>query len=214
MNELEGRAEIYAAEKINELMSKAIAQAYVDGYRNGYKDRDCEIEKLDHIEGKIDVHDLGLPSGTLWTLNYLEDEEENTNYLPYVKAAKLGLPSKEQVDELIEKCRWQGEFSSTRISFYGAICIGVNGEKISFNSFGYKENDKRVGAPNYGGGNAYFWIHDEEDGDEKNAVRIYDVENGKPKMEIVKIFSGYKLTVLIVRNGINNILKASQRTRG
>ena len=56
-----------------------------------------------------------------------------------------------------------------------------------------------VDAPNYGGGNAYFWIHDEEDGDEKNAVRIHDVENGKPQMEIVKIFSGYKLPVLIVR---------------
>ena len=108
MNGLQEIAETYAAEKMNELMSKAIAQAYADGYRNGYKDRDCEIGKLDQIEGKIEVHDLGLPSGTLWTLNYLEDEEENTNYLPYVKAAKLGLPTKEQVDELIEKCRWQG----------------------------------------------------------------------------------------------------------
>ena len=45
----------------------------------------------------------------------------------------------------------------------------------------------------------YFWIHDEEEGDEKNAVRIYSMENGKPKLEIVKIFSGYKLPVLIVR---------------
>lgn len=199
MNELQERAEIYAAEKMNELMSGAIAQAYIDGYRNGYKDRDCEIGKLDLIEEKIEVHDLGLPSGTLWTLNYLEDEEESTNYLPYVKAAKLGLPTKEQVDELIEKCRWQGNFSSTRISFYGAICIGANGEKISFDSCGYKEDEMKVGAPNYGGGNAYFWIHDEEDGDEKNAIRIYNVENGKPQMEIVKIFSGYKLPVLIVR---------------
>ena len=199
MNGLQEIAETYAAEKMNELMSKAIAQAYADGYRNGYKDRDCEIGKLDQIEGKIEVHDLGLPSGTLWTLNYLEDEEENTNYLPYVKAAKLGLPTKEQVDELIEKCRWQGKFSSTRISFYGAICIGANGEKNSFDSCGYKEDEMIVDAPNYGGGNAYFWIHDEEDGDEKNAVRIHDVENGKPQMEIVKIFSGYKLPVLIVR---------------
>ena len=199
MNDLQERAEIYAAEKMNELMSKAIAQAYVDGYRDGYKDRDCEIGTLDQIKGKIEVHDLGLPSGTLWTLNYLEDEEESTTYLPYVKAAKLGLPTKEQVDELIEKCRWQGEFSSTRISFYGAICIGATGERIAFNSSGYMEDEKIVGAPSYGGGNAYFWLHDEEDGDEKNAVRIYDVENGKPKVEIVKIFSGFKLPVLIVR---------------
>ncbi|MBQ2366780.1 MAG: hypothetical protein II296_00485 [Bacteroidaceae bacterium] len=129
----------------------------------------------------------------------MENEEGETNYLPYIKAAKLGLPSKDQVDELIEKCRWQGEFSSTRISFYGAICIGATGERISFESRGYMEDETIVGAPNYGGGNAYFWIHDEEDGDEKNAVRIYHVENGKPTMEIVKIFSGYKLPVLIVR---------------
>lgn len=199
MNDLQERAEIYAAEKMNELMAKAIAQAYMDGYRNGYKDRDCEIGNLEYIEEQIELHDLGLPSGTLWTLNYLEEGEGYTNYLPYIKASKLGLPTKEQVEELIENCRWQGEYSSSRITFYGAICIGASGERISFDSAGYMENDTRVGAPNYGGGNAYFWIHDEEDGDEKNAVRIYDVYDGKPKMEIIKIFSGYKLPVLIVR---------------
>lgn len=110
MNELQRRAEIYAAEKMNELMAKAIAQAYIDGYRDGYKDRDFEIVSSDYIEEKISVHDLGLPSGTLWSLHYLENEEEETNYLPYIKAAKLGLPSKDQVDELIENCRWQGDF--------------------------------------------------------------------------------------------------------
>ena len=79
------------------------------------------------------------------------------------------------------------------------ICIGTNGEKISFGSSGYKEDERKVGVPNYGGGNAYFWIQDEENGDKKNAVRIYSVKDGKPKLEIVKIFSGYKLPVLIVR---------------
>lgn len=53
MNELHVKAEAYAAEKMNELMAKAIAQAYIDGYRSGYKDRDCEIGELDCIEGKI-----------------------------------------------------------------------------------------------------------------------------------------------------------------
>ena len=199
MKDIQERAESYAAEKMNYLMAKAIAQAYADGYLDGYKERNSESVKFDSIEGEICVHDLGLPSGTLWSLHYLENEDEEINYLPYAKAAKLGLPSKEQVNELIENCRWQGEFSSTGMSFYGAICIGANGEKISFDSSGYKEDEKTVGAPNYGGGSAYFWIHDEENGDEKNAVRIYYVENGKPKLEIVKIFSGYKLPVLIVR---------------
>lgn len=195
MNELQRKAELYAAEKMNELMTKAIVQAYIDGY----KDRDSEIMKMDYIEEGINVHDLGLPSGTLWSLNYLEDEEKETKYLPYIKAIKLGLPTKEQVEELIDNCKWQGESSSSGLTFYGAICIGANGERIAFNSSGYMEDEKNVGAPYYGGGNAYFWIQDEEDGNEKNAIRIYDVENGKPKMEIVKIFSGYKLPVLIVR---------------
>ena len=199
MNDLQIKAEAYAAEKMNELMTKAIAQAYMDGYRNGYKDRDSEIEGSGYIEGEISVHDLGLPSGTLWSLNYLNDESERTDFLPYIKAAKLGLPTKEQVDELIENCRWRGDYSSSRITFYGAVCIGANGEKITLDSKGYRVDKQTVGAPNYGGGSAYFWIHDEEEGDEKNAVRIYEVENGKPKMEIVKIFSGYKLPVLIVR---------------
>ena len=199
MKDLQIKAEAYAAEKMNELMTKAIAQAYMDGYRNGYKDRDSEIEESGYMEGEISVHDLGLPSGTLWSLNYLNDESERTDFLPYIKAAKLGLPTKEQVDELIENCRWRGDYSSSRITFYGAVCIGANGEKITLDSKGYRVDKQTVGAPNYGGGSAYFWIHDEEEGDEKNAVRIYEVENGKPKMEIVKIFSGYKLPVLIVR---------------
>jgi hypothetical protein len=195
------KAKNYADGKVLEALTAAVENAYTDGYKAGYNDA---VEKLNNGAQELESDgityvDLGLPSGTLWTLKYFEDEEENTNYLPYVKAAKLGLPTKEQVDELIEKCRWQGEFSSTRVTFYGANCIGATGEKISFYSSGYKENDERIGAPNYGGGNAYFWIYDEEDGDEKNAVRIYDVENGKPKLEIVKIFSGYKLPVLIVR---------------
>lgn len=201
MKDIQERAESYAVEKMNDLMNRAIAQAYSDGYRDGYKDRGVDSVKLDSVEGEICVHDLGLPSGTMWTLNYIEDEEGGggISYLPYVKAVKLGLPSKEQVDELIENCRWQGNSSSSGLSFYGAICIGASGEKISFDSLGYMEDDRRVVAPNYGGGSAYFWIHDEEEGDEKNAVRIYSMENGKPKLEIVKIFSGYKLTVLIVR---------------
>ena len=198
MNELENKAKIYASEKVNGLMAKVIAQAYMDGYQNGYSDRDKNIGESVPTNDKTSVHDLGLPSGTQWTMGYLEDENEETKYLPYAKAAELALPSKEQVDELMEKCRWQGDFSSSGMTFYGAVCIGANGERISFNSYGYKEDERTVGAPNYGGGSAYFWIKDDEDGDEKNAVRIYGVENRKPMMEIVKIFSGYKLPVLLV----------------
>lgn len=199
MNNLQEKAAIYAEEKMKDLIYKAIAQAYLDGYQNGYNDRRCEVEESNYIDTKIEFCDIGLSSETLWSSNFLKDETEETNYLPYAKAVKLGLPSKKQVDELIEKCRWIGDYSSSGLTFYGATCIGSTGEKISFVSLGYMQDDKKVGAPNYGGGHAYFWIQDDENGDEKNAVRISGVDNGKPIMEIVKIFSGYKLPVLIVR---------------
>jgi hypothetical protein len=199
MKDLQERAENYAAEKMNELIAKAITQAFVDGYKTGFEERNGKIDSMAYIDENITVHDLGLPSGTLWSLDYLKDENEQTDYLPYVKAARLGLPSKEQVEELIEHCKWQGDFSSTRGTFYGANCIGATGESIRFGSRGYKENESVVDAPYYGGGNAYFWIQDDEVGVEKNAVRIYDVRDGEPEIEIVKIFSGYKLPVLIVR---------------
>ena len=50
-------------------MDKAIAQAYADGYRNGYKDREEEIP-VDLRDNKTEYVDLGLPSGTLWSTDY------------------------------------------------------------------------------------------------------------------------------------------------
>ena len=76
---------------------------------------------------------------------------------------------------------------------------GTSGKIIKFISSGFKEGERLVGVPHYGGGIAYFWIHDNEEGDEKNAIKIFDVEDGKPKMEIVKLFSGYRLPVMLVR---------------
>lgn len=199
MKELQERADIYAAEKMNELMARAIAQAYIDGYQDGYNKRCAEGGESVYMEDGITVYDMGLPSGTLWSLDYLNDGDGHTCFLSYAKAAKQGLPSIEQVEELIEKCRWLGDYSSSGLTFYRAVCIGATGERISFNSSGYKQDERTVGAPNYGGGSAYFWIQDEEEGDERNAVRIHEVVNGKPKVEIVKIFSGFRLPVMVVR---------------
>lgn len=46
--------------------------------------------------------DLSLPSGTLCAADYLRDEEGNILYLPYNEAKKYNLPTKEQVQELID----------------------------------------------------------------------------------------------------------------
>jgi hypothetical protein len=197
MENLNERAANYAVEKTNELFAKAIAQAYADGYRDGYDEAENKGDKAGIYNAE--VFDLGLPSKTWWSLNYLKDEKKKTNYLSYPDASKLGIPTLKQVKELIKYGRWQGNYSQSRLSFYGAECQGTSGKIIKFISSGFKEGERLVGVPHYGGGIAYFWIHDNEEGDEKNAIKIFDVEDGKPKMEIVKLFSGYRLPVMLVR---------------
>ena len=89
MENLNERAANYAAEKTNELLAKAIAQAYEDGYRDGYKDRDDAI-KRSILNSDIEFVDLGLPSGTMWAMNFLK-KDNNVSYLPYKDADLIQL---------------------------------------------------------------------------------------------------------------------------
>lgn len=43
MKELKDLSANYATEKTNEMMSQIVAQAFADGYRMGYKDREDEM---------------------------------------------------------------------------------------------------------------------------------------------------------------------------
>ena len=190
MENLNERAANYAAEKTNELLANAIAQAYADGYRDGIKDRDKGI-----VSPNIEFVDLGLPSGTEWS-SKLMGEDDFADYLAYADAASYELPTIEQVEELVNCCRWQRDFRGQ--TFYGATCIGKNGKEIYIRSWGYKEGD-RLCCYGYGADTIFFWVHNEEEGDEMKAIRLNNVEEGKPKMEIVELFSGYKLPVMLVR---------------
>lgn len=195
MENLNERAANYAAEKTNELLSKAIAQAYADGYRDGYKDRDEEITSFNSDNG-IEFVDLGLPSGTRWSTKLVGDEDDFADYLTYADAAAFELPTIEQVEELANCCRWQRDFKGQ--TFYGATCIGKNGKEIYIRSWGYKEGEQLRGY-GYGADKIFFWIRNEEEEDEMKAIKLYNVKDEKPEMEVVKLFSGYKVPVMLVR---------------
>ena len=145
MENLEERAANYAAEKTKELLTKAIAQAYADGYRDGYDD--AENNGNSTIFDNTEVFDMGLPSKTWWSLQYLEDEEKQTKYLPYPDASKLGIPTLEQFEELIKYGRWHNIPWDEFIGYkYGNDCsfrynldynCMVEGEAPFFNNIAY-----------------------------------------------------------------------------
>ena len=196
--QIDEKAAEYATENANQLLANAIAQAYADGFRDGYQARENEIP-VDIQEGKTEYVDLGLPSGTLWSKDYLK-EDDYTNYYPYCEAKDLRLPTKEQWEELRDCCSWRGSYSSTRETFYGIYCIGPNGNSIYFKSEGYREGEHCiVDIPSYGGGKVYFWLHDDEDTQQKYVVNIKGENVKKPNIDNNAMFSGLKLPVRLVK---------------
>jgi hypothetical protein len=195
MENLNERAANYAAEKTNELLTKAIAQAYADGYRDGFKERESESSSFEESHD-VRFIDLGLPSGTKWSTK-LMGEDDFADYFAYADAASYGLPTIEQVEELANYCRWQRDFKGQ--TFYGATCIGKNGKEIYIRSWGYKEGDN-LRCYGYGADTIFFWISNKEMEGEMEAIKLYNVKDEKPEYEIVKLFSGYKVPVMLVSN--------------
>lgn len=187
--EITERAGNYAEGKANEAITKAIAQAYADGYRDGYKDREEEIP-VDLRDNKTEYVDLGLPSGTLWSNDY-EEENGETLYLPYGKAAKYAIPTEEQWNELFEYCRCTPAYlGTTMLGRTKYVCgytfVGPNGNGIEFNFRGYKI-DNVIESRN---DRYFFWLLNSKEGLDKKCC----VNN-----ELKDFFSGYKLPVRLVR---------------
>jgi len=197
MENLNERAANYAAEKTNELLAKAIAQAYADGYRDGVKDRDEGIASS-NSDNDIAFIDLGLPSGTMWAVNFLM-EGNSISYLPYKDADLMNIPTKEQWDELWSSCQWKYDLDDSR-ELLKAYCVGPNGNVIEFEATGFIETTSI--KQNY---LVTFWIKECE-GDNRmvNSVRIYfgGTYNRRRGLEegVTNMFPGYKLPIFLVRN--------------
>lgn len=180
------QAEKYAEGKANQAITKAIADAYAEGYKAGYNDRENEIPAEFRDDGTEYV-DLGLPSGTLWAADW-EKRDKAIIYASYDEARTLNLPTREQIDELLNVCRWDYSkpFNGLRYD-----CIGPNGAVINFQAKGFK---KSTGGYEYE--SSFFWFRTSEDtaDNEKSAVVI-----NKSSRSVISLFSGYHLPIRLVR---------------
>ena len=189
MKELKELSVNYAAEKTNEMVAQIVAQAFADGYRMGYKDREDEIP-VDLRDGKTEFVDLGLLSGTLWSADF-EKDGEKVKYLPYAEAVKYNIPTKDQFRELLESCHWEIKYiNSTSREF---TCIGPNGNHIVFRSKGYMLAETCRDFEKI-----YFWVKSETETSSKEVAYLY-YHSGEIK-KIVEMFSGNMLPLRLVKN--------------
>lgn len=194
MNILE-QADKYAEGKANEAITKAIADAYIEGYKAGYKDREEEIP-MELRDNKTEYIDLGLPSRTLWSTDY-EELDRKYLYLPYEKAEYLKIPTKEQWEELKTSCKWEYDIDNY-YDFICCRCVGPNGQILKFERTG-----RIITEGNVDEWEAFFWIEDDSDLNEKNSIHMFNygkkIDKEIGRCELSKNFSGYKLPVRLVR---------------
>ena len=105
MSNIENAKE-YAEGKVTKALSQVVADAYMAGYNAGYQDGYNKVVKDSVSEGSEFV-DLGLPSGTLWSSDYVKkDDNDMTIYVTQENSADYEIPTYEQFKELMDECKW------------------------------------------------------------------------------------------------------------
>ncbi len=188
------KAKEYAEGKVIEALSQVVTDAYMSGYDAGYQDGIDKVAKDSSLE-ETEFVDLGLPSGTLWASDYVKkDDNDMTIYVTQENGADYEIPTYEQFKELMDECKWEqkSEKNWTESGFYywhdWAICLGPNGNKITFEKTGlYEATDSLTRTSEI-----FFWLNDKE----SNCASItFDSLNiGSENM-----FSGYKLPIRLVK---------------
>lgn len=195
MEKLIEKASNYAEENVNTVLKEAFAKVYSDGYRDGYKDCKEDIS-VDLQNGETEYIDLGLPSGTMWSSDYKQNDNDR-DYLPYGRAELLNIPTQEQWEELKDNCKWEFEIDDA-YDLCKAQCVGPNGNTLLFERTGRQDFDKKSNS-----WEVFFWVKDDKEGNNKSAVHIYNAAKGGNKKVgatvVEDFFIGYKLPVRLVK---------------
>ena len=181
----------YAGGKAVDCLTKAIEQAYKDGYLNGFEDGREEARNCIST-GEVRYVDLGLPSGTLWSDDYVK-KDGKIMYWAYGDACSKSIPTEEQWNELQENCTWRYTRENNSLV---AKCIGPNGQMIRFWRSGKLEGDVHVHK------NAYFWVLSTRvlQKNLRIGARIRFLEDEKGSHEGEFCFVGIGLPIRLVKN--------------
>lgn len=190
------KAKEYADGKVTEALSQVVADVYMAGYDAGYQDGYNKVFKDSVTEG-IEYVDLGLPSGTLWSSDYVKDDNDKTIYVTQENSTDYAIPTYEQFKELMDECKWEqkSEKNWTEGGFYNwhewAICLGPNGNKITFESTGYYEATDSLTRSS----EIFFWLNNKEYFHRNCAcITLNSLNIGSEN-----VFSGYKLPIRLVK---------------
>jgi hypothetical protein len=181
MNIMEKSKE-YANGKAIEALTNVIEQAYKDGYNEGYNDAiaNGKDNAPEDLNDGVEYVDLGLPSGTLWSSNYLK-KDKDILYLSYVEACKYNIPTKEQFEELVKYCTIIPNANNSGLNY-----IGPNGKYfILYYCFTYQGDNSSYSR------NCRFWIKDEET---EELDRSYACSG-----QLQSFFMGNRIPVMVVK---------------
>ena len=186
----------YAEGKVTKASSQVVADAYMAGYSAGYQDGYNKVVKDSVTEG-VEYVDLGLPSRTLWASDYVKDDNDKAIYVAQENSADYEIPTYEQFKELMDECKWEqkSEKNWTESGFYHwhewAICLGPNGNKITFEKTGiYEATDSRTRTSEI-----LFWLNNKEYFHRNCAsITLNDLN-----VDSENVFSGYKLPIRLVK---------------
>lgn len=135
-------------------------KSYFMGVRYiSYTPRSIHLVKSNSVEGSF--VDLGLPSGTKWKI---QNEKGFFTYEEAFKKYGKRIPSKEQYQELIDKCKWEdvGKYF---------IVTGPNGKCIYINKEGWYDKKKQdVSDKQTIGTRAFYWTCTLKDDEETSYV--------------------------------------------
>ncbi len=179
--------------------SKIIQDAYKAGYKHGQIDYVSTI-KIDDVE----YVDLGLPSGTLWScapqyFAYGWHLELKT----YAEAKSLGLPTKEQWEELLKHCDvfHKTYKSNNEIHYLLPQITGQKGERLGYPECknGANKYTTYTLGQNCEKGRNKFWLLSEPDENHKVDVVVLD----KGVLDYDRHFIGYKLPFFLVKQKVS-----------